>query len=489
MTDINKLNKPIIWSLIGGLIVSSCVVNKKLTFSIEMQCEITFSIKILFFYQIGYLVFDKFSSSNEDKPSEAAADDNIQSELDSMKLNELYTYAVENPEHRDMIIKKYLVGKFGMHRLQFVAISDTKMIPSLVHENVGTGIFILDGNSAPLIEFGGEVLQHFKLVCTGFEPLVLQQIIQTLNKHSSQSLRSLIFEDCAADAINEFKEKFAGVNGIAFLAGKFEHNDECPNFNEVFPNVKTMDLEFSDNVNTKCLEQNFAKLEHLEFFGSISNKIGDFSEIFRLNGHLKSIAVWSEFDENFLSSMSQLLPEIQILRFHVQDMKFFTPDTYQPAHFKNVKILRIATDFDCHHEPQKLPFTFDALEALELTRFDITDQWIDIVTENKGLKYLDILGGVLSNKQLFKIARELPGLLGIKAIWNRENANGFLYLMENNKNLLAVAFTNIDTQNQRIARRSYGMNWIIQKVAGTSDIFFARLEEQAEETKAEGTKE
>lgn len=158
----------------------------------------------------------------------------------------------------------------------------------------------------------------------------------------------------------------------------------------------------------------------------------------------------------------------------MQDNEFFTLNAYHPAHFKSLKTLRIITDFDYHHEPQKLPFTFDELEVFDLARFNISDHWIDIITQYKQLKSLKIRKGIVNDEQWEKIGKELPDLHNVTTVWSHANADGITHFMENNKNLKVIIFTDTGRQDRRAARRAISFDW---KVNAYGNLFFFFKEE------------
>lgn len=405
-----------------------------------------------------------FSKENEADTDTALNE--LFEQLDDMDFGELLNYLEQNVQHRDIIINLFMIEKYNAHLMTALVVSDISFTESEVTAN--SDVILYEGESSSSLSLLAEIIQNIKIICHGFDAHDLEKIIEVLNEHSTESLANVIFQSCNEDEINLFKGKFDNVERVSLFESRFEENKIC-HLNEVFPSITRLHLEYSDDIKTKCVEQHFSKLHHLEYLGSVSNENGDINEMFRLNAHLKSIALWNKLDENFLSSMSQSLPEIETLRFHVQDKEFFNLNAYHPAHFKSLKTLHIVTDFDYHHEPQKLPFTCDELEVFNLARFDISDHWIDIITQYKQLKSLKIRKGIVNDEQWNKIAKELPELHNVTTAWSQANADGITHFMENSKNLKIIFFTDIGPQERRAARRAISFDW---KVDAADDFFY-----------------
>lgn len=249
-----------------------------------------------------------FSKENE-LDTDSALDDLLE-QLDGMEFNELLHYVEQNDQHRDIILDHFFIEKYKAHLKTAIFLSNISLIESEV--TAKSNLISYVGDSSSSLRILAEIFQNIKIICHGLDPHYLETIIEVLNELSTESLANVIFEKCNEDVINLFKGKFDSVERVSLLESRFEENKIC-HLNEVFPSIISLQLEYSDGINTKCVEQNFSKLHHLEYLGSVSNENGDINEMFKLNAHLKSIAIWNKFDASFLSSMSKFLPEIETL--------------------------------------------------------------------------------------------------------------------------------------------------------------------------------
>lgn len=435
----------------------------------------------IFLQQIVYLTIDKLSSTN---PPEGSINDLIEI-LDQKNLGQLLEISMMSAQYRELIVKRYFIDQYKLHKSTFIIISNISMVPSIVQ---GNRFFLLTDEVPGLIQTLYPIMGVVKLHCTGFNPDLLKLIILLLNMHLMNRLTDITFENCTEDAMNQFKVPFKNVGNLRIQGTKLDSNKTC-NFREAFPNVDRVDVEFTKDMNTKCLQQNFTKLYHFEFLGSLLSESEKAKEILKLNNHLKSIAIWGEFDAHFLSFMSQHLPQLECLRFNVIAPEFFTLNAYQPAYFKNLKIVIILTDFGYHHEPQQLPFTFDELEEFDLARYVISDQWIDIITENKKLNKVSITKGMVNNEQWKKITKELPELSHVTAHWNYANADGITHLMKSSKHLKRIVFTNIQVRDRKALRNAIDSKWIGYAIPDSMDIVFDLQGEEKKSLSEEETKQ
>lgn len=397
--------------------------------------------------------------------------------LDRKQFGELFGISMMSAQYRELIMKRYFIDQHKLHKTTFIIISNSSMIPSIVQ---GNRLFLITDGVPDLIGVLYPIMGVVKLHCTGFDPLLLKVIILTMNLHLTDRLTDITFENCTENEINQFKLPFQNVGNLRIQGTKLDNNKTC-NFKEAFPNVDRVDVEFTEGMNTKCIQQNFTKLYHFEFLGSFLNETEKVKEILKLNNHTKSIAIWGEFDAKFLSFMSQHLSQLECLRFNVIAPEFFTLNAYQPAHFKNLKTILISTDFGYHHEPQQLPFTCDELEEFDLARYAISDQWIDIITEHKKLKKLAITKGTVNNEQWKKITKELPELSHVTTNWNYGNADGITHLMENSNNLKRIVFTNLQLRDRKAIRNAIDSKWIGDTIPNSMDVVFI-LEGEGEKT-------
>lgn len=374
--------------------------------------------------------------------------------MDQSNFTQLFDIAVKNVQYRDEIRKRFFMEKLHLHKKTFIVVAKDSMIPLIL---LNDKVVLSEDDVPTLIEVLGPIIKTMELYCIDFDPALLKNITSAMNMYSTKSLKVLTLNNCSEDTINQLKARFDKVDTVQFLGTNFQGNKACPNLNGVFPNALRVDVELSEGINAKCFEQRFSRLTHFEFHGS--NAIGNAKEILKMNDHLESIAIWNKLDPDFLSFMNRSLPRLNDMRFHVVAPDFFTPNTYQPAHFKNLKIVRILTDFDYHSEPQQLPITFDELEVFSLIRTDISDRWIDFITQNKKLKSLAVPRGIINHKQWVKVGNELADLHEVTAIWSRANADEITRFMEKSKNLKKIFFLNIDLQNRRLARNAIDSKW------------------------------
>lgn len=435
----------------------------------------------MLFHQIGYLLYDKLSSK-EDKPSETTATDettatnNTQNELDQMSVDDLFKYALNHSEHREDIAQRYFTDKFQFPDKTFVAVSSPEVRSAIVpFDNV-----VMDGEDiSPSIEVFGPVIRNFKLHCTEFTPSQLKQMFESINKHLAGSVVNMIFENCTEDAINLLEPTFDKVESIILTGSRFEGNKKCK-LHEVFPNMKRLELELVDGTDTVCLEENFPKLEHFEFYGVFSNPHGGINKILNLNNQLTSVSLWQPMYLDFFRILSESLPNLKALELHTFNSNFFM-NIFEKAEFKNVKTLRIFTDSETHRDPEKLPFVVDELEELQLSRYDLNSRWVDIIIQHKKLKSLTIDRGALTARQWQRIATKLPELKKVEAIWNRENAEGISFMMNEHDNLQRIVFSGMHMKSKEmhdVVKAVDTENWQMVHIPtiDSPDVVFQRRE-------------
>lgn len=246
--------------------------------------------------------------------------------------------------------------------------------------------------------------------CNSFEKLFVDYYVIPLdkqkaigkyvNEYCSDTLVEFRAKQYSQDAFDNMTKPFTKVEHVAF-DGVWKHIDSNSlGLNELFPNVRILNLTYSDGY---ILDRVFPKLVELNGDIDPSPALAKFiqknSQINKLRLKSTSVEVLRAIDN---------LHNLKHLAFHVpSDMKAYKDDpVIQFGHVSDVSV----TDLNRSIESGKIKFK--QLKKLQLTISEqLDDAWIDIIAQNKDLDTLKITGGVLNNSTLLTLASKLSKLV------------------------------------------------------------------------------
>lgn len=110
---------------------------------------------------------------------------------------------------------------------------------------------------------------------------------------------------------------------------------------------------------------------------------------------------------------------------------------------------------------EHFPFTFDKLEEFELSTTDVTDDWIEIITQLKSLKKLDIKSHDVTVEQWLRIINELIDLVEVAAEISDEEdfSSNVIASMEKHKKLQKVTFKELSLSSEEYLCETIDRNW------------------------------
>lgn len=288
-----------------------------------------------------------------------------------------------------------------------------------------------------------------------FIPSVNERQLKMLNKcitkYGSISLERIDFNFINFTYLDVSNHRFAYLEGpfLNVEHVRFQGRVVWPNLNEIFPSLRSLDIEAAD-VDAQYLMENFPKLEYLKTPGPQywrDNLSPYFIRIFKSNPQLKHLKIPRIYYDT-LQLLNETLPDLESFE---TDNFFFAIrfKLYESLHFNNMKkfacrdtILWGPSGID---HMRRNPLKFGNLDEIEFDNKDLVDQWFGIVMENKNLRKI-IANDALSDQQLEEIASGLEKLEEFSMDCNGDSnaSKKLVQFMDKAKQLKRISFLNMN---------------------------------------------
>lgn len=256
-----------------------------------------------------------------------------------------------------------------------------------------------------ILIYFGHTIKDLAISYENFETDQTNQINKYMNTFCLESLTQLLLKNCKLNTLNVIRKPFKNVENVTFIGGfeKLTHIDLT--LNEMFPNLRRLDLANVKVADPEFINRKFPNLEHftVSFDGFAEQHIEKFV---KKNPQIRGLQLMNSSYTflKFLSENSKQLDQLELILTTKNRVNYFGGD----IHFKNVKNLMIKTDHQDY--PEKL--VFDQLEELRIDCFNqLNDEWINFIVKNQRLRYLCLPFCTLDDQQILKLAKHLPDLV------------------------------------------------------------------------------
>lgn len=258
-----------------------------------------------------------------------------------------------------------------------------------------------------ILQYFGHTIRSLEIDFENFQVNQIHEMNNYTNKFCSESLKQLVLTHCKRNSLDMIQQPFKNVENVTFTLGfeKLTYGDLT--LDEMFPNVRRLELSYMNIADINFILRKFHRLEHftISFLQTDSFTENDIEKFIGKNPHIRGIKlINSSFA--FLNFLNENLPKLEELELHstVENQKNYDGNE---IHFKNVKRLVIKSVTE--DSPEKLKF--DQLEELQIDCYSkLTDKWMDFVVENKKLRKFGPLFCSLNHQQLLSLAKNLPNL-------------------------------------------------------------------------------
>lgn len=236
-------------------------------------------------------------------------------------------------------------------------------------------------------------------------------IIEYINEYCSESLIKIEFYNNPKGGLNKLTKIFNKVEKITM----YDSYPTEKKLNEIFPNIRKLQLYYGKKYDYEFIACNFPYLEHLDISETNLNDIQKKNLLIALrsNSQLKSLKAEEWFSDilytNYFQETNEILQNIETLDVYI-DKKIDYNSTISNKHLKNLKYLEISGDeFELYygHHSSIFPFTSDQLESLTIRCEDYYNEFLfNIIEKFPNVKKLDIFW--LDPMDFSKILKKMP---------------------------------------------------------------------------------
>lgn len=226
------------------------------------------------------------------------------------------------------------------------------------------------------------------------------EILQLINKHCSQSLQSINFDQCDENTFNHLLTPFSQVEQL-IVSDSIQTIDGGLKLNDIFPKLCHLDLAGVEVLAPNTLNVKFTYLVKLDVTISLLNNIYPHIEkLIRLNPQIRDLSLiyCNSFDyirlaSDHLKHLESLQLNLEILDKHHRDPKI---------HFATVKHLKMTWGlYDFSHV-----LSFNHLESLDLNCLN----GIEFVAQFTNLTQLNLIQNKIRNQDIMKVSEKLINL-------------------------------------------------------------------------------
>lgn len=394
--------------------------------------------------------------------------------FDMLNLEELVNLANLSPRVREIITKYYGINKFRLHektlQIGFQGIPLTRNVKKMEYNEFTIKIYDMATAIRYLRNFG-HLTQHIIVYNIDYhqQRSWTQNIIEYINEYCSESLRELELMFYGTFN-NTWKKPFTKLTKIEF-GGKCYWIDSLNNINssEIFPLLSEIYIGKIELNSSICLANNFPHLEYVHLDRIDSNFDEDsFRKFFEMNPQIRSLKLNYVNSLAFLYLVDKMLPNLEHLDMTV-GKDVLRETELGDVHFKNVK--NCSVDFDYQHS-KYIPIIFDQAEELAFHKFFPDElSFVEFMTKNHNVKFLNLLSGGFSLEQWMLIVENMPNLVKIQKWWGLTIENDFIFgLMATETNLKTVIlFTKENEDCTTFWRRLVDSQWQVECERGSSN--------------------
>lgn len=262
-----------------------------------------------------------------------------------------------------------------------------------------------------------------------------KDIINFISKNSLglKDLTLLVYDEYPFQSVNH---AFTNVENLTLVGPYSNLASKTLQLNEMFPNLRRLDIENARIINQKCIKLPFNYLKHLQLNLLYFNE-SNVKQIINMNQEIQSLTVY-QISMEFLQFLSINLPNLEYLEFTSSRY----PSYNGKIHFENVKYLKIWSTI----EEFVRNVSFTKLLKLNLCDHDYNDfpyAWIDFIGRNDQLKSVKVHTWALNDNQVKSL--KVPSLVNaFFALKPDVETNTIIEFFKKNQNLKKFGINYVD---------------------------------------------
>lgn len=356
---------------------------------------------------------------NNQSPLESLDDFSLMGIFDELNLVDLLKIASLNPRFKEIISDHYIVAKYGLDKSRiYITVASTVIVGYEDDKNSSpTFAFTYEQALSALENFGGSFI-NLRIVIQPSGYQYVPQIQAHINKYCSTASQELTFyrEDTAAAA--DMNVSFGNVTNVTL------HHIGSINpmqLDVAFPQMQELTIGRQAD-----LTNHYPNLWAISFPKSYGySDITSLSKFAKLNPQLRKLDSAIFNCDTYLTSISEMLPNLEILSLTTFPTKQYTINSLPIARFKHVKQFTLEIDNSCgfinlvgNSLRQLLEsIQFDQLQSftMQSVRRDLLDFLIELIVRNTALHSIEIRAE-LSFAQLSALITPLPQLKDLSVI-------------------------------------------------------------------------
>lgn len=324
-------------------------------------------------------------------------------------------------------------------------------------------------NIEPLIRHFGHLISNALINLWGKKHVHIESLLQ---QFCADSMVKLCLTFCDAADFQCINKPFAKLQQLQIVESTL--NQSLTQLNIWCPDIQHLELMYVRLVQPELFEINLPHLKHLEIYNhALYMPIKTVREMLCKNPQLKSLTLRCDYDRDFIESLSENVPALEVLELWATEDRFSLFHDHK-VHFGSVKKFTLNAYSNRGDFLVNVPFTFDAVQELTLDGFNqFKGQIIDfvmqctMVTNLKLVPYVDDWDDLMLS-DLRKIIDALPKLTDLEFCADTFPCHDIMQFMNESKQLnnVILAFMELpwcDNFEQDLQRQWHLTKQIIEK--------------------------
>lgn len=297
--------------------------------------------------------------------------------LDYLPVNDLIKVAPLSPHIADIILNRYIIGKFRLHEKAITASTGI-----LIGETTNEKVYVAHGLSETrlALKLFGHLFKHLRYEVERFGTPKWQKLFEYYDKYCPQATKEIDIYSVDENALANWAYSFdQSTTHISIRRNSIQLND-------FFPFMQHLTAHELSN----SMVQHYPHLTNcaiISFYDDHRNP--NAFELIRLNPQLHHFHTTMRSNVSYLKYVSEMLPDLESLSIKMDiDPRDTDPET---VHFKNVKEFKLVA-FTGYGIPRSWSvignIRFNQLDVLKFETLSIVyaDEIVEMMAVNKGLK-------------------------------------------------------------------------------------------------------